>query len=146
MTLYVYSMWVSRVEQRPFTARNGQVIIPFSPDYKLAQGYAQLVTIVERVPKIDGYTMPPPRTGGANTVMDMELNAIFKSVLHRPTVLGCNTKSELQDPLQPYMLYHARPSDEDPVHPLSQSHAFSGSWYAYSGLSKSTLDKLRENC
>ena len=41
--------------------------------------------------------------------MDMELNAMFKYVLHRSTVSGCDTKSELQDPLEPYMLYHARP-------------------------------------
>ena len=37
----------------------------------------------------------------------------------------------LQDPLEPYKLYHARPSDEDPVHPWSPNTAFSGSWYAY---------------
>ena len=41
--------------------------------------------------------------------MDMERNAMVKSVLHRPTGSDCGTKSELQDPLEPYMLYHARP-------------------------------------
>lgn len=105
--------------------------IPFSPAYKLAQGYVQLVTVGERVPKIDGYTMPPPRTGGANTVMDKELNAMFKSVLHRPTSPCCHSESMLQDPLQYYMLYHGRPSDEHPQHPWTQNTAFSGSWYAY---------------
>ena len=131
MTLYVYSMWVSRVEHMPSKGENRQVVIPFAPAYKLAQGYVQLVTVVERVPKIDGYTMPPARTGGAGTVTDMELNAMFKSVLHRPTPPCCESKSVLQDPLQPDLLYHARPSDEDPLHPWSQNIAFSGSWNAY---------------
>ena len=62
MTLCVYSMWVSRVELEASTETNRQVVIPFSPDYKLAKGYTQHITVVERVPKIDGYTMPPPRT------------------------------------------------------------------------------------
>ena len=59
MTLYVYSMWVSRVELKTSTERNRQVVIAFSPEYKLAKGYTQHITVVERVPKIDGFTMPP---------------------------------------------------------------------------------------
>ena len=62
--------------------------VPFHSSYKLAVGYTQQITVTERVPKIDGYTMPPPRSGGAGTVSDQELNAMFKSVLHRPTRLA----------------------------------------------------------
>ena len=131
LTLYVYSMWISRVELRPPTAKNRQVVLPFSPSYKLAGGYGQLCTVIERIPKIDGYTMPPPRIGGADTIMDMELNAMFKSVLHRPTAPGCTTETLTRDPLEAYMVYHARPAQEDPSHPWSQNRAFSGSWYAY---------------
>ena len=53
---------------------------------------------MERVPKIDGYTMPPPRMGGAGAVADMELNAMFKSVLHRPTTVVHTTDSLTQAP------------------------------------------------
>ena len=130
ITLYVYSMWVSRVECSP-TDKNRQVVIPFNPFYKLASGYGQLVTVMERVPKIDGYTMPPPRMGGAGAVADMELNAMFKSVLHRPTTLVHTTDSLTQDPLEPYKVYHLQPSKEDPSHPWSPNCAFSGAWYAY---------------
>ena len=130
MTLYVYSMWVSRVECKP-THENQQVVIPFNPSYKLASGYGQLVTVMERVPKIDGYTMPPPRIGGAGTVADMELNAMFKSVLHRPTTVVHTTDSLTQDPLEPYKVYHLQPSKEAPSHPWSPNCAFSAAWYAY---------------
>ena len=75
-------MWVSQLERRPGTRENRQVLLPFSLGYKLAETHGQLITVIERVTKIDGYTMPPPRAGGASTVMDMELNALFKSVLH----------------------------------------------------------------
>ena len=77
MTLYVYSMRVSRVELKTSTETNRQVVIPCSPNYKLAKGYTQHITVVGRAPKIDGYTMPPPRTGTDATVTDMELNAMF---------------------------------------------------------------------
>ena len=52
-------MRVSRVELKTSTERNRQVVIAFSPEYKLAKGYTQRITVVERVPKIDGFTMPP---------------------------------------------------------------------------------------
>ena len=77
MTLYVYSMRVSRVELKTSTERNRQVVIAFSPEYKLAKGYTQHITVVERVPKIDGFTMPPPRPGTNASAADMELNAMF---------------------------------------------------------------------
>ena len=126
MTLYVYSMWVSRVECSP-TDENRQVVIPFNLFYKLASGYGQLVTVMERVPKIDGCTMPPPRMGGAGAVADMELNAMFKSVLHRPTAAAHTTGSLTQDPLEPYKVYHLQPSKEDPSHPWSPNCVVSGS-------------------
>ena len=75
-----------------------------SPDYKLAKGYTQHITVVERIPKIDGFTMTPPRTGTDATVTDMELNAMFKSVLHRPSRPSSDTQSMLQDPLETYKL------------------------------------------
>ena len=86
---------------------------------------------MERVPKIDGYTMPPPRMGGAGAVADMELNAMFKSVLHRPTTVVHTKDSLTQDPLKPYKVYHLQPSKEDPSHPWSPNCAFNGAWYAY---------------
>ncbi len=56
---------------------------------------------------------------------------MFKCVLHRPTMPDSDTKSGRQDPLAPYKLYHARPAEEDILHPWSPNTAFSGSWYAY---------------
>ena len=56
---------------------------------------------------------------------------MFKAVLHRPSKPNSDAESMLQDPLEPYKLYHARPSHEDPLHPWSPNTAFSGSWYAY---------------
>ena len=103
----------------------------FSPEYKLDKGYTRRITVVERVPKIDGFTMPAPRPGTNGSVADMELDAMFKAVLHRPSKPNSDTESMLQDPLEPYKLYHARPSHEDPLHPWSPNTAFSGSWYAY---------------
>ena len=107
-------MRVSRVELKTSTERNRQVVIAFSPEYKLAKGYTQHITVVERAPKIDGFAMPPPRLGTNGSVADMELNAMFKAVLHRPSKPNSDTESMLQDPLEPYKLYHARPSAEDP--------------------------------
>ena len=88
MTLYVYSMWVHRVETVQAHGEQRSVRVPFHSSYKLAVGYTQQITVTERVPKIDGYMMPPPRSRGAGTVSDQELNAMFKSVLHRPTRLA----------------------------------------------------------
>ena len=61
----------------------------------------------------------------------MELNAMFKSVLHRPTTAVHTTDFSTHDPLEPYKVYHLQPSKEDPSHPLSPTSAFSGTWYAY---------------
>ena len=80
------------------------MVIPFNPSYKLAPAYGQLVTVIECVPKVDGYTMPPPRAGGAGTIADLELNAMFKSVIHRPTPPTLGGSSVTQDPLGPYKI------------------------------------------
>ena len=122
---------VSRVELTKEHLAGGQVVIPFSPSYKLAPAYGQLVTVIERVPKIDGYTMPPPRAGGAGTIADLELNAMFKSVMHRPTPPLCAGSSPMLDPLEAYKIYHERPAHEDPSYPWSLGRGFSGAWYAH---------------
>ena len=136
MTLYVYSMWVHRVEAVQTHGEQRCVRVPFHSSYKLAVGYTQQITVTERVPKIDGYTMPPPRSGGAGTVSDQELNAMFKSVLHRPTRLASLSASTALDtvagdPLACYAELHAKPMHEDPSHPWSPSTAFSGAWHAH---------------
>ena len=71
---------------------------------------------------------------------------MFKAVLHRPSKPNSDTESMLQDPLEPYKLYHVRPSHEDPLHPWSPNTAFNGSWYAYipsvQALARKTYRKL----
>ena len=61
MTLYVYSMWVYKAERIEMNVTSPWVRIDFRPAYKLAKGFVQRIAGTERVPKIDGYTMPPPR-------------------------------------------------------------------------------------
>ena len=120
MTLYVYSMWVHRVEAHSTEQVPNRVVLKFDPSYKLAVGYRQQLAVLERVPKIDGYTMPPPRAGTVGAIADLELNAMFKSVLHRPAALSGSGE---EDPLAPYKDYHARPLVEDPSRPWSAETA-----------------------
>ena len=61
----------------------------------------------------------------------MELNAMFKSVLHRPTAVVHATDYLTQDPVEPYKVYHLQPSKEDPSHLWSPNRVFSGVWYVY---------------
>ena len=108
-----------------------ELTFAFHPGYKLATGYAQRLSVTERVPKIDGYTMPPPRAGGSGSITDFELNAMFKSVLHRPTTLRRSSDSVVGDPLECYRELHARPDEEEAKYPWTPTTAFSGAWYSY---------------
>ena len=113
------------------TSEPSHVRLPFNPSYKLASGYMQEISVLERVPKIDGYTMPPPRQGGSNAVADLELNAMFKSVMHRPTPPLRSSDASPVDPLLFYAPLHAKPTDPDPDWPWSPITAFSGAWNSY---------------
>ena len=131
MTLYVYSMWVYRVEKKDSKDGSRELTFAFHPGYKLSTGYAQRLSVTERVPKIDGYTMPPPRAGGSGSITDFELNAMFKSVLHRPTTLTRSSESLLADPLECYSDLHAQPDEEEANYPWTPTTDFSGAWYLH---------------
>ena len=131
MTLYVYSMWVYRAEKKDGKENAPELNFDSHPGYKLSSGYTQRLSVTERVPKIDGYTMPPPRVGGSGSINDFELNAMCKSVLHRPTRLMRTSESLLADPLECYTELHAQPSEEMPNYPWTPTTAFSGAWYPY---------------
>ena len=131
MTLYVYSMWVYRAEKKDGNENACELTFDFHPGYKLASGYTQRLSVTERVPKIDGYTMPPPRAGGSGSISDVELNAMVKSVLHRPTRLTNISESLVGDPLECYAELHAQPAEAMPNYPWSPTTAFSGAWYSY---------------
>ncbi len=61
LTLYVYSMWVRRIEKKDDAYATRHVLIPFSASYPLAASHVQAISLLERVPKLDGFTMPPLR-------------------------------------------------------------------------------------
>ena len=70
-------MWVYRAEKKDGKENARELTFDFHPEYKLSSGYTQRLSVTERVPKIDGYTMPPPRPDGAGSISDFELNAMF---------------------------------------------------------------------
>ena len=133
MTLYVYSMWVYRAERIEMNETSPWGQIDFHPAYKLAQGFVQRIAGTERVPKIDGYTMPPPRAESHGAVQDRELNAMFKSVLHRPIEPSDAVRSDssVHDPLEPYAKLHEQPLVEDPHHPWTPTTAFTAAWHSH---------------
>ncbi len=146
MSLYVYSMWVYRVERSSDRRLvTGHVDIPFDLSYAIADAYMQRLSMEERVPKIDGFQPPPPREGGAGTVNDFEMNAMFKSLLLRPVSAVYDADF---DSVKAFAVLHARPVADDVAHPWAATRAFSGAWYAFesrarrvasAALSKSVL-------
>ena len=76
MTLYVYSMWVYQAEAAQAKHVKGCVANHLHSRYTLASGYVRCVTMTERIPNNDGFTMPLPRSGPARNTGDMELNAM----------------------------------------------------------------------
>ena len=132
MTLYVYSMWVHRVEKKDDAYATRHVLIPFCPSYALAASHVQAISLLERVPKVDGFTMPPPRVPVDGVREDFETNAMFKSVLHRPFACpSSNSATTLEDPVSHYTSLHAEPEKPLDNYPWSVATAFSAAWHAY---------------
>ena len=132
MTLYVYSMWVHRVEKKDDAYATRHVLIPFCPSYALAASHVQAISLLERVPKADGFTMPPPRVPVDGVREDFETNAMFKSVLHRPFACpSSNSATTLEDPVSHYTSLHAEPEKPLGNYPWSVATAFSAAWHAY---------------
>ena len=100
----------------PSDLRNGQYLdIEFAPEYKLACGYVQRITLTLRVPQPEGMTLP-------TALQDPNGNAMYKSLLFRPlhaipmdTSTGqtsdpfmCLHKSETSEDSNPYMTFSAQ--------------------------------------
>ena len=130
MSLYVYSCWVFRILKTEHMD-DSQLRFPFRPEYKLASGYMQQLSVPERIPKLDGFTMPPPRPRTQNASADMEINNMYKSVVLRPMEWYQKGLAELPDPVSQYYMLHACPEQPDPMHPWSLETAFSSAWHAH---------------
>ena len=84
--------------------------------------------MLERVPKLDGFQMPPPRPNTNGATSDVDMNAMFKSVLHRSIPWFDIDKKTSMDPVALFACLHARPDIELPQWPWSPAAAFSSSW------------------
>ena len=146
LCLYVYSMYVHRVEKLDPSFRERHVCLPFDNDYKLAGGYVQALALQERVPKIDGFQMPPPRAHAAGAEQDIEMNAMFKSVLLRPIYRHRVDDVAQFDPVTHFFQLHECPGEPHPQHTWSPITAFSGAWHAHfrsvEALAKAASRKL----
>ena len=130
MSLYVYSCWVFRILKDEKTDES-QLRFPFRPEYKLASGFVQQIAVTERIPKLDGFTMPPPRHRSQNATADMEINNMYKSVVLRPMEWYQKALDEAPDPVSQYYMLHQCPEDPDPNHPWTLETAFSSNWHAH---------------
>ena len=130
MSLYVYSCWVFRILKDEKTD-DSQLRFPFRPEYKLASGFVQQIAVTERIPKLDGFTMPPPRHRSQNATADMEINNMYKSVVLRPMEWYQKALDEAPDPVSQYYMLHQCPERPDPNHPWSLETAFSSAWHAH---------------
>ena len=85
MSLYVYSMWVYRVEVRSWrnqtqedtTTRPRYVDIPFDFSYPVANSWVQRISTEPRVPRPEGMQF-------VTVTQDPELNHMLKGILLRP--------------------------------------------------------------
>ena len=130
MSLYVYSCWVFRVLKEQQND-GSQLQFPFRPEYNLASGYVQQVALVERIPRLDGFTMPPPRERSENASADLELNNMYKSVVLRPMKWYEKPLQDLVDPVDQYYMLHSAPERTVPGRPWSLECAFSSAWHAH---------------
>jgi hypothetical protein len=83
MSLYVYAMWVFRIERPAKKARHRFIDIEFVPTYALRNTHLQRLASDFRVPLFEGFTMP---SGDA----DSETAALYKQVLLRPLAVEEN--------------------------------------------------------
>ena len=92
MSLYVYSLWVYRVElpywkagdRRPADASAGQHIdIPFDESYSAAKNWVQRLAEEPRLPNFQGFQFV------SETPDSAEMHYLLKSVLLRPAHLPC---------------------------------------------------------
>ena len=132
MSLYVYSAWIWRVEKNQEKDKeNRQLQFAFRPEYKLAAGYMQQISVSERVPKLDGFTMPPPRKKNKDAITDLEMNNMFKSVILRPMEWFTKNLQDIPDPVSQFYQHHSCPEQPLPAHPWSLDTAFSSAWQAH---------------
>ena len=92
MSLYVYAMWVFRVEKpgrigasRPTRPRF--IDVEFAPHYALCNTHSQRIASECRVPLFEGFTMPP-------TMVDSETAALYKQILLRPLEVSAGEEPE----------------------------------------------------
>ena len=85
MSLYVYSIWVYRVELRPFAAENDDkglhIDIPFDSSYTAARNWKQRLAMEPRIPKVDGFQFVNEEEANSQT------HYLMKSILLRPVYM-----------------------------------------------------------
>ena len=81
MSLFVYAMWVFRIERPPPSTggapRPRFIDLAFAPQYQLHHTHLQRVATEFRVPLFEGFTMPTPDA-------DVETACMYKQILLRP--------------------------------------------------------------
>ena len=133
MSLFVYAMWVYRVEKQPPESDPDKVQAPrhvqveFSPDYKLHHSHQQRIASELRVPLFEGYTMP-------TSFQDSESAALYKQLLTRPIAITPATDSE--DPedvrlVKAFLPYCASRGTQEEDRSFTAAKAFTVTWLAF---------------
>ena len=121
MSLFVYAMWVYRVEKAAAcgSRRPRHVCIDFASTYSLHNSHEQRLATSFRVPNFQGFTMP-------SSTVDSETAAMFKQLLHRPDLRVSHADCSEGDPL---VHAFAKLVEQPPEGPsLEPSKAFSHNW------------------
>ena len=157
MSLYIYSVWVYRVEPKAHARSAGDLAeagrpasahidIPFDPSYAAARNWTQRLATEPRIPKVEGFQFV---SAGSNA----ETHYLMKSVLLRPVFLPCadediHTK-ELRY-LEAYKRLCSAPQGQDrwPAQPSGEASPgpFQRGWQRFLEEQEIAAERARKRC
>ena len=100
---YIYNMWVYKVTKLTATNRHAlhHLDIPFDVSYRQGNVKIQRLSIMPRIPQIEGFFVPSPD-------VDPHKNALIRLLLFKP-LHAPEEMNELGEPIDPYEeLYRQR--------------------------------------
>ena len=138
MSLYVYSMWVYRVEKASGFATQratGHVDIPYAEHYNLRHTHFQRVATEYRVPLFEGFTMPTCNK-------DSETASLYKQLLLRPLAVLPTEQPEDERMLNAFAPMSSVPESEVADKNRRGQTAFTRVWFCLLYTSPSPRDGL----
>ena len=151
MSLYVYSIWVYRVEMRPSAAEKDDqdglhIDFPFDSSYTGARNWKQRLATEPRIPKVDGFQF-------VNEDANSETHYLMKSILLRPVYLPIANDDVYTRELRYLEAYKrlCRPGDGNNEWPAQSSGPespgpFQRSWEMFSQGQEAVAKTARRKC